>query len=65
MEKLEDPKIAEAFQAKMGGMFAVLCALDSDIDTLANRLKEVLLSTAEEALGKQSLVIHSPKKGSL
>ena len=37
----------------MGGKFAVLCILDSNVDTIAQRLKEVLLSTAEEIRGKQ------------
>ena len=36
-------KIAEVFQAKVGGKFAALPILDSDIDTLANSLKEGLL----------------------
>ena len=53
LEKLKDPKIAEVFQAKIGAKFAALCVLDSDVDTLANSLKERLLSTAEEALGRQ------------
>ena len=34
-------------------MFAALCVLDSDGDNLANSLKEGLLSTAEEVLGRQ------------
>ena len=41
------------FQAKVDGNFAALCILDSDIDTLANNLKEGLFSTAEEVLGRQ------------
>ena len=40
-------------QAKVGGKFAALYILDSKIDTLANSLKEGLLSTAEEVLGRQ------------
>ena len=39
LEKLKDPKIAEVFQAKVGGMFAAPCVLDSDVDTLGNSLK--------------------------
>ena len=46
LEKLKDPKIAEVFQAKVGRKLAALCVLESDVDTLANSLKEVLLSTA-------------------
>ena len=43
----EPSKIAEVFQPQIGGKFAALCVLDSDVDTLANSLKEGLLSTAE------------------
>ena len=52
-KKLKDPKLAEVFQIKIGGRFATICILDSDVDTLANSPNEVLLSTAEETLGKQ------------
>ena len=41
------------FQAKVGGKFAALSILDSDIDTLANSLKEGLLAAAEGVLGRQ------------
>ena len=41
------------FQAKVDGKFAALCILDSEIDTLANSLKEGLLATAEEVLGRR------------
>ena len=41
------------FQAKVGGKFAALCILHNDVNTLANSLKEVLVSTAEEVLGRQ------------
>ena len=34
--KLKDPKIAEEFQAKVGGKFAALSVLDNDVDTLAS-----------------------------
>ena len=53
----EDAKIAEVFQAKVGGKFAALWVFDSDVDTLASSLKEVLLSTAEEILGRQWMKI--------
>ena len=43
----------KVFQAKIGGKSEALCVLDSDVDTLFNSLKEVLLSTAEEVLGRQ------------
>ena len=52
-EKLTDPKTAEVFQAKPGGKSTALCVLDSDEDTLANGLKEGLLSTAEEVVGRK------------
>ena len=44
-------------QAEVGGMFAALCILDSDTDTLANSLKEVLVATAEGVLGRQKTKI--------
>ena len=51
LEKHKDLKIAEVFQAKGSEKFAALCVLDSDVDTLANSLKEGLLLTAQDALG--------------
>ena len=45
------------FQAKVDGKFAALCILDSEIDTLANSLKEGLLATAEEVLGRRRTTI--------
>ena len=41
------------FQAKVGGKFAALCILDSDIDTFSNSVKEGLLATTEGVLGRQ------------
>ena len=55
--KLKDPKTAEVCQAKVGGKFAALCTMDSDIDTLANRLKEGLLAAAEGVLWRQKTKI--------
>ena len=40
LEKLNDPKIAEVSKTTVGGKFAALCVLDSDVDTPANSLKE-------------------------
>ena len=40
-------------RANRSGKFAALPVLDSDVDTRANSLKEVLLSTAEEVLWRQ------------
>ena len=45
--------IAEVFQTRMGRKFAALCVLESDVDTLANSLKEMPLSTAEEILRRK------------
>ena len=56
LEKLKDPKIAEVFQAKVGGKLSALCVLDSDVDTPANSRKEGLLSTAEEVLWKRKKI---------
>ena len=53
LEKLQDPIIAEVLQAKVGGEFTALCVLGSDIDTLANSLKEGLPSRAEEIQRKK------------
>ena len=53
LEKVKDPKIAEVVLAEAGRKFAGFCVRDSDVDTLANRLTEGLLSTAEEVLGRQ------------
>ena len=39
-------------EARVGGKFAALCVQESDVDILANSVKEVLLSTAEEVLGR-------------
>ncbi|XP_071500074.1 uncharacterized protein [Diadema antillarum] len=47
------PEAVEIFKAQVGGKFAVLSVLDNDIDTLAGNIKEVLLTTADEVLGKQ------------
>ena len=41
------------FQVIVGEKFAVLCVLESSVDNLANSLKDVLLSTGEEVLGRQ------------
>ena len=51
LEKLKNPNIAEVFPAKVGGKFAALSVLDSNVDSLANSLKEGLLSAAGEVLG--------------
>ena len=50
-------KIAEVFQAKVGGKCTALYVLGIDVDTLANSLKEGLLLTAEEVLGRQRTTI--------
>ncbi|PIK45030.1 hypothetical protein BSL78_18122 [Apostichopus japonicus] len=52
LEKLKEPDIAQVFQAQVGGKFAALNLLDSDVDSLANNIKDVLLTTADSVLGK-------------
>ena len=59
LENLKDPNMSEVFQAKVGRKFLALCVLGSDVDTLANSLKEVLLSTDEEVMGRQRKKIQS------
>ena len=53
LEKLRGPEIAEVLQTSTGRKFAALSVLDSDVDTFANSVKEVALSTAEELFGRQ------------
>ena len=53
LQKLKDLKIVRAFQAEVGGKFAALFVLGSDIDTPAKSLKEVLLSAVEKVLWRQ------------
>ena len=45
---MKSPPKAVVFQVEVGGKFAALCVFDSDVHTLANSLKEVLLSVDEE-----------------
>ena len=51
LEKLKEN--IKVFQAKVGEKFAALFILGSGVDTLANNLKEVLILTAEEVLGRK------------
>ncbi|GFR71232.1 endonuclease-reverse transcriptase [Elysia marginata] len=57
LKKLKDPNISETFRAQIGGKFAALTLIDNDVDTMANSLKEVLASTAEEVLGRKRRTI--------
>ena len=52
-EETQRPQNREVLHAKEDGKFAAHCVLDSSVDTLSKRLKEVLPSTAEEVLGRQ------------
>ena len=52
LEKLQDPTIASAFQAQLGGKFAALNLLDSDINELAGGFRDAVLETAEVVLGR-------------
>ena len=53
LERLEDPEIAEIFEAKIGGRFAALNILDKDINELTTSFNEGVLETAEEVVGRQ------------
>ena len=53
LEKLKDPEVAKVFQAQVEGMFAALNLIDSNVEMLTGDIKEVLLTTAEEVLGKR------------
>ena len=54
LEKLKDTQVAEIFQAKIGGKFAALSILDSDmdIDMLTDTFNTAVTDTANEILGK-------------
>ena len=52
------------FQAKVGRTFTALYVLDSDVDTLASSLKEVLLSIAEERETEEENSTPGHKRGS-
>ena len=55
LEKLKGLKTAGVFLVKIGGKFTALCILKSNVDTLADSLKEELpsVSTAEVVRGRQ------------
>ena len=60
LEKLNDPEVAEAFHAMIGGKFAALTIVDADctaMDTLINTFNTAVTNTASETLGK-----HRPVK---
>ena len=59
VDKLKDPHVAEVFQAMIGGKFAALSILDSDmdLDTLTDTFNAAVTDTANEILGK-----HRPVK---
>ena len=55
LEKFKDPKIAEAFQAMIGGKFAPLTILEdenTDTETLTNNFNNVMTDTACVILGE-------------
>lgn len=51
LENLKDAEVTRLFQIKFGSKFTALNH-NSDVDTSADHIKEVLLTTAEEVLGK-------------
>ena len=59
VDKLEDRHVAEVFQAMIGGKFAALSILDSDMDlqTLTDTFNAAVTDTGNEILGK-----HRPVK---
>ena len=54
LEKMKDPEVAEIFQAKIGGKFAALSILDSDMDMdmLTDTFNTAATNTANEILAK-------------
>jgi len=60
LEKLKDPKVAEVFQATIGGKFAPLTILDvendTDMDTLITTFNTAVTDAAKEILGKHRKV---------
>ena len=53
LKKLKDPEVAKVFQGQVGGKFAALNLIDSNVEMLAGDISEVLFTTAEEVLGKR------------
>ena len=53
LEKLDDPEVAEIFQARIGGRFAALNLLDKDINDLTTSFNEAVRETAEEVVRRQ------------
>ena len=53
LENLDDPEVAEIFQARICSIFAALSILDKDINELTTSLNEAVLETAEEVVCRQ------------
>ena len=53
LERLKDPAVADMFQAQLGGRFAALSVLDSDLNDLTTEFNEAVTETAKEVLGRQ------------
>ena len=53
LDRLNDPEVAEEFQAKLGGRFAPLLVIDQDIQNLTENFNSAVVDTAKEVLGKQ------------
>ncbi|XP_025111740.1 uncharacterized protein LOC112574727 [Pomacea canaliculata] len=56
-EKLQDPNVPEVFKVVVEGKFVALNLVECHVNALAGNIKEVLMSTAQEVLGR-----HSTKK---
>jgi hypothetical protein len=50
---LKDTDISETFQADVGGTFAALIALEEDINSRTENMKNVLVQSATEIQGKK------------
>ena len=53
LDRLKDSNVAEEFRATVGGKFAVLTLLHEDVDAMADNVRDVLFTSAEEVLGKR------------
>ena len=52
LDKLKDHDVADVLQAQVGGKFAALTLIDSDVKTLTRDILTVV-TTAEDVLGKR------------
>ena len=55
LEKLKDPHIAEIFENRVGGRYAILNFIDEDINIMTENVSEILIKTADEVLGRERI----------